>query len=168
MSLFGLVACSPSEPDPATAEPVNPLPGLYRVTLSGTGVAALAGSSSKDDGDEVCVRPSDSARFADLVARNHFTLHPLCRTQTEPRVGNVIRGVITCPLDPGMSTGTSTTTYEGVVSADQVEVTGRMSIDARPIPGALSPEEQRGLTVGVALMERMGLKVTAVRTGDCI
>ena len=167
--LLGLAACSPSEPDPATAEPVALTPGLYRITLSGAGLARFATPAAKDEPeDEVCVRPSDRARFADQVVKNYFTLHPGCRNQPEPRVGNVIRGVITCPLDPKMSTGTSSVTYEGVLSADGVEVTGRMSIDARPIPGKLSPEEQRQLALGTAMMERVGIQVAAVRTGDCI
>ena len=169
ISLLGLVACSPPEPDPATAEPVDLTPGLYRISLSAAGIAGYVAPAGKDDArDEVCVRPSDSAGFADQVVENYFTLHPGCRKQSEPRVGNVIRGIITCPLDPKMSTGTSTVTYEGILSTDRVEVTSRMSMDLQPVPGTLSPEEQRQLAVGSAVMETVGIRVAAVRSGDCI
>ena len=169
VALLGLAACASPEPDPATAEPVALMPGLYRITLSGAGLARFAAPASKDEpGDEVCVRPSGRDRFADQVVENYFILHPGCRHQPEPRVGNVVSGVITCPLDPKMSTGTSTVTYEGVLSADRIEVTSRMRIDARPIPGRLSPEEERQLALGTAMMERVGIRVSAIRTGNCV
>jgi hypothetical protein len=148
MILLGLAACSPSAPDPATAAPVDPLPGLYTIALSGAGLAGLATRPSKDEEDAVCVRASDSPGFADRLVSNSFTLHPVCRDEREPRAGNTIRGIITCPLDSRMAAGTSTVTYEGIVSADLVEATGKLSIDARPAPGQLNPEEQRQLALG--------------------
>ena len=168
MILLGLAACSPSAPDPATAEPVDPLPGLYTITLSGAGLAGLATRPSKNEEDAVCVRASDSAGFADRLVSNSFTLHPVCTDEREPRAGNTIRGIITCPLDSRMAAGTSTVTYEGIISADRVEATGKISIDARPAPGQLNPEEQRQLALGMALVQNVGLRVSAVRTGDCL
>lgn len=167
MALVALAGCA-SPRDPATEEPVDPVPGLYRITLSGAGLARFARPGPEDPKDDVCVTAFDSPRFADRLTDNYFSIHPGCVTRRDARAGNRLGGTITCPLDPGMAAGTSTVSYEGTISTDRVEATSRMRIDARPIPGALSPEEQRQIALGAALVERVGIQVTAVRTGDCV
>lgn len=166
-ALSGLMAgCSPAG-DPATEEPVELTPGLYQITLSGAGMAQFTQQSPSETEDEVCVRPGDVTRFPDRMARNYFSMHPGCTASPEPREGNSFRGTVTCPLDPERATGKITIEYQGVVSADRVVATSQMTFDAQPVPGTMSPEERRQLAQGAALMELVGIQVTAVRAGDC-
>ena len=166
-ALSGLIAgCSPAG-DPATQEPVELMPGLYQITLSGTGLAQFTQQGPGETEDEICVRSGGVSRFPDRMARNYFSMHPGCTAIPEPREGNAFRGTVTCPLDPRDVTGEVTIDYEGVVSADRVVATSRTKFSAQPVPGALSPEEQRQLAAGSALMEMVGIQITAVRAGDC-
>jgi hypothetical protein len=110
--------------------------------------------------------PDDVAGFPDKVAQSVYP-NPYCAASPELREGNAFRGTLTCPVDPKLATGKTTIDYEGVVFADRVVATRRMKIDSRPVPGTLSPEEQRQLAVGTALMNSFGNQITAVRTGDC-
>lgn len=166
-ALSGLMAsCSPAG-DPATQEPVELMPGLYQITLSGTGLAQFAQQGPGETEGEICVRSGDDSRFPDRMARNYFSMHSGCTAVPEPRVGNAFRGTVSCPLDPRELTGEVTIDYEGVVSADRVVVTSRTKFSAQPVPGALSPEEQRELAAGSAFMAMVGIQITAVRAGDC-
>lgn len=161
-----LAACSPAG-DPATQEPVELSPGLYQITLLGAGMAQFTQQSPGKTEDEVCVRSSDVSRFPDRMARNYFSMHPGCTASPEPREGNAFVGTVTCPLDPDRASGKITIEYEGVVSADRVVATSRMKVEAKPVPGTMSPKEQRQVAQGAALMEMVGIQVTAVRAGDC-
>ena len=166
-ALSGLLAgCSPAG-DPASQEPVELAPGLYQITLSGAGIARFTQQGPGKTEDEICVRPDDVTRFPDRIARNYFSMTPFCTAIPEPREGNAFRGTITCPLDPKALTGGVTIDYEGVVSADRVVATSRTKFGAQPVPGALPPEEQRALAAGAALMEMVGIQITAIRAGDC-
>lgn len=167
LALSGLVVgCSP-QADPTTQEPVELTPGLYQITLSGTGLARFTQQGPDGTEDEVCVRSGDVSRFPDRLARNYFSMHPGCGFSPEPREGNAFGGAVSCSLDPQRATGKVTIDYEGVISAERVLATSRMTFDARPIPGALTPEEERQLALGGALMESVGIQVAAVRAGDC-
>jgi hypothetical protein len=161
-----MVGCSPAG-DPASQEPVELMPGLYQITLSGTGLAQFAPRGASETEYEICVRSGDVTRFPDRIARNYFSMTPFCTAIPEPREGNAFRGTITCPLDPKALTGGVTIDYEGVVSADRIVATSRTKFGAQPVPGALSPEEQRALAAGAALMEMVGIQITAIRAGDC-
>jgi hypothetical protein len=166
-SLSGLTAgCSPAG-DPATQEPVELMPGLYQITLSGTGLAQSIQQGPGEAEGEICLRSGDVSRFPDRMARNYFSMHPGCTASPEPREGNAFRGKVSCPLDPREMTGEVAIDYEGVVSADRVVVTSRTKFSAQPVPGALSPEEQREFAAGSALMEMVGIQIKAVRAGDC-
>jgi hypothetical protein len=167
VGLSGLMAgCSPAG-DPSTQEPVELATGLYQITLSGTGLAQFTPSGPSETEDEICVRSGDVTRFPDRLARNYFSMTPFCTTIPEPREGNAFRGTVSCPLDPRELTGEVTIDYEGVVSADRVVLTSRTKFGAQAVPGALSPEEQREFAAGAALMEMVGIQITAVRAGDC-
>jgi len=166
-TLAGMVsACSPPVA-PAAQEPIELTPGLYQITLSGAGLAQFTQQRGGKTEDEVCVRAGDVSRFPDRLARNYFSLHPGCTFSPQARQGNAIGGTLSCPLDPQRAMGKITLDYEGVISADRVETTGRMKIEARSVPGALSEEEASQLAQGAALMEQVGIKVVAIRSGDC-
>lgn len=160
-----LTGCSPAS-DPATQKPVELTPGLYQITISSAGMAKFIQQGPGETKGEICVHPDDVAGFPDRMVRS-ANPNPYCTASPELREGNAFRGTLTCPLDPKLATGKTTIDYEGVVSADRVVATRRMKIDSRPVPGTLSPEEQRQLAVGTALMNSVGNQITAVRTGDC-
>jgi hypothetical protein len=165
-ALSGVIAgCSPTN-DPATQEPVELTPGLYKIIISSAGMAKFIQQGPGETTGEICVRPDDVAGFPDKVAQSVYP-NPYCAASPELREGNAFRGTLTCPVDPKLATGKTTIDYEGVVFADRVVATRRMKIDSRPVPGTLSPEEQRQLAVGTALMNSFGNQITAVRTGDC-
>lgn len=164
---LALTACTPPA-DPSTQEPVDPAPGLYRITLGGAGLAQYAQQGPGKTEDEVCVTSRESPRFADRAIRNYFVLHPGCTTRPAPRVGNAVSGTITCPLDPKRAAGTVTITYEGVVAADGVEATSRMAFDFQPVPGALGPDEERQVAMATKAMEQVGIRLKAERTGECV
>jgi len=161
-----LTACD--QPRDAAAEaPVDPAPGLYKVTLTGAGLDRYAQGPGRTQ-DEICVTASESPRFAERLARNYFSMHEACTSKVEPRTGNAIAGVITCGLDPQRAAGSMTVAYTGTVSADAVTANGQMKIDARPVPGSMTPEETQQIRLAAAMMEQVGIVVTATRTGDCV
>ena len=99
---------------------------------------------------------------AAALAAGVWSLAPAARAVRVTPVDN-----LPCPLDPTALTGGVTIDYEGVVSADRIVATSRTEFGAQPVPGALSPEEQRALAAGAALMEMVGIQITAIRAGDC-
>ena len=156
-------ACSRA-PDPAAQAPVDPAPGLYRIALSGAG---LAGKAEKQQDASYCLKQSERASFPHLLARNYYQLHAGCLSKPGLREGNAIAGEISCAADPKLARGMNRFVYDGVVAADRATVELRMKIEADIREDAMTEQELAQLRLGVKMMERMRFIIEAERVGDC-
>lgn len=156
-------ACS-GAPDPAAQAPADPAPGLYRIALSGAG---LAGKAGQQGGHSYCLQQRESASFPHLLARTYYRLHPGCVSRPGPREGNAITGEISCAADPKLARGMNRFVYNGVVAADKTTVEVRVKMEADIREEAMTEQELADLRLGMKMMERMRFVIEAERVGDC-
>ncbi|MHA7871231.1 MAG: hypothetical protein ACX939_02670 [Hyphococcus sp.] len=156
-------ACADSR-DPISQTPVDPEPGLYKVTLGGAGLLQHA---DLDDPQDYCLREGERADFPHVLARHYYQLHALCRVQRGVREGNAVGGEIICAADPKMAQGSNRFVYNGVVASEHARIEVRMKLDATLKEDAMSEAEAKQLRLGMKLMERFRFTIDAARVGDC-
>lgn len=163
-ALPALAAACSRAPDPAAQEPVDPAPGLYRIALSGAG---LAGKMDRQSDASYCLKQHESASFPHLLARNYYQLHAGCVSKPGLREGNAIAGEISCAADPKLARGMNRFVYNGVVAADKTTIELRMKLEADIREDAMTERELAQLRLGVKMMERMRFVIEAARVDDC-
>lgn len=158
-------ACSQTS-DPASETPVEPEPGLYKITLSGAGLLKHANNDKTPE--TFCLTEIQRASFPHLLAENYYKLHYACTNARAPRMGNAIGGEISCAADPKMASGVNRFIYDGVVSREKTSIEVRMKMDAELNPGAGGAEvSDAQMKMAMKTMERMRFVIEATRTGDC-
>lgn len=160
--------------DPASEEPITLAPGNYHVTSIGgfEGVPSAGRDPSGPLDEHICIEPGDVENFPEAFTREHTAATPAtgdCQLDNWKREGNAFDGVSACPLgDRSMSNGSLNHEFEGVISTDRVELHSQLKIRfseaglARADP-ALAQELRRA----AAVTNRIEMRFSAVRTGDC-
>jgi hypothetical protein len=154
--------------DPSTETPVEVTAGMYHLSNNGN-FAGINMPQAQGPGDlkkDFCVLPGQEAAFPKMVA-GYFSLHEACTFQPGQRTGNAISGVFICPTDPERAPGGSMTSrYTGSIAADQVQLTGQVTMNLPSTP-ALTEEESAQLQQARKMMDAIKIVITAKRTGDC-
>lgn len=164
-SIFSLVATACSEtPDTADETPVDPEPGLYEVTLSGSGLLKAGG---KEGPHAFCLTEADRRTFPHTLVKKYYQLHYSCMNTPLPREGNAIAGEIKCTADPKLAQGANQLIYDGAVSKDAVDINVQVKFDAVIKEEEMTKAQARELKLGMKAMQLMKFVIEAKRTGEC-
>ena len=169
--LFAASACSSR--DAAREEAVELAPGEYHVAMTGGGLGQLA-AIGKADGpggvdERICVSGSEASDLHEALMRKFLSFGDSCSLEARDRQGNAVGGALTCATNQKTMPGSSfVVDYQGVISADSVE------LDAR-IKAELSESGLANLDPGMTaqmknmedMIEKMEIRLTAKRVGDC-
>ena len=71
------------------------------------------------------------------------------------------------PADPKLAEGSSLFVYTGKHSADRVEASVRIELDAKLRTDKMSAEEARHMKAGIAAVKHIQTKIVARRIGSC-
>ena len=85
----GIMTSCAQERDPASEDPIDPLPGLYDVTLSGAGLLKVGGN---EKARPFCVTAANRSNFPHMLVKKIYQLHYSCSAHPFPREGNAIGG----------------------------------------------------------------------------
>ncbi len=159
-----LVTACTNERDATKEIPVDPLPGLYDVSLSGAGLLKAGG---REGPHEFCVTEANRFTFSHTLVKKFYQFHYSCVGKPSPRLGNAIAGEISCAADPKLAQGANRFVYQGTVSEDAVDITVQMKLDAVIREDEMTEEQVRQLKLGMKAMEMMTFIIEAKHTGAC-
>lgn len=164
--LLALAGCAA---DPADETPVRLAPGNYFVTSS----QSVAGTTIPDPmisiDENVCVFPDEAADFPRAFTDFYLGSAAGCSVDDWEREGNAFHGIASCPTEKETMIAFRKE-FDGVVAAGRVDVVGRVKVrlsDDLPAPTDPSEVEDRKRAVAATNRNRLELRYTAVRTGDC-
>lgn len=170
--LLSAGACSSR--DAASEAPVTLVPGEYRVTMAGGGLATLSGFGKLSEGpggidDRICVSDGDGGDFADSLARKYLAFADSCSLDAEAREGNAVGGTLSCPTNQQTMPGTTfIVDYQGAIATERVDLQSKIRIElpesalANMDPGAAQQMEH-----AKGLVENMEIGLAAERVGAC-
>lgn len=169
LSAVLLLAFAGCAAGPADEEPVTLAPGNYFVTSSQSVAGVTVPDPMISVDENVCVFPDEAADFPKAFTGFYLGSATGCAADEWAREGNAFHGVTSCSPD-GQALVAFRKEFEGVVSADRVEVVGRIKVELPdPLPAAANSGEVEELKRAVAATNRnrIELRYTAVRTGPC-
>lgn len=158
-----LMGCA-QERDAANEPPVDPIPGRYAVSLSGSGLLKAAG---KEGPHPFCVTAANRSTFPHTLVKQIYQLHYSCVSRPGQREGNAITGEIQCAADPKLAQGANRFVYQGAVSEDAVDLKVQIQFDATIKESEMTEEQIKQLKLGMKAMQMMTFIIDAERTGEC-
>ena len=158
-----LTACSDIR-DAAREEPVDPVAGLYAVSVSSGG---FFGQGAGEREAEHCLRESGRSRFPHDLMETVFKLHYACGAHPGVREGNEVSGEVKCRADPKLARGMNRFIYEGEVANDEMWLEARIKFDAEFKDGVMTEKEKLSVKFAMKAIEHVRIEVEAEHVGDC-
>jgi hypothetical protein len=165
LCLAGTVAaCS----DPASEQPVNLKPGLYKVTMDTTVLGPIK-VDSKFGGEEAkCVASDSDLEWIYPAIENKFCPECSCSTKDKARKGNVFSARAVCPHDDDGMFGDLEYSYQAVVSEDGLTLEGNVKSGLATYVAPDATDEEKADAARVAeKWESVTMAGRIERVGDC-
>ena len=169
--LFTATACSSR--DAASEAPVDLASGEYHVAMTGGGLGQLAaiGKSEGPGGvdERICVSSRDASDFHEALMRKYLSFGDSCSLEAKDRQGNAVGGSLRCATNQQTMPGSSfVVDYQGAISADTVELESRIKVE---LPESGLANFDPGMAAQMKnmedMIEKMEIRLTAKRVGDC-
>lgn len=158
--------------DPASETPVELRPGEYKISFTGTAMGmALPKSKEAAKDNLVCLTEQRVKGWPKQIIEGLIPMPPgTCQFESEPRVGNALKGKLICPTDPKFGAGGSyTVSYEGDMTDTSTTLNTKIGVSFKPSAAMLEkdPKAMAQAQMGMALMSAITSVVKIERVRDC-
>jgi hypothetical protein len=167
--LATLGACSTR--DPAVEQPIAMKPGRYKVQMGG-GMMGINLTKHTDGpgADKIgfkCVTSPTEVGWIHKLMLGSLSTHPSCSTSDKKRVGNLISGTASCPIEPDKGSGRMKFEYTGVISEESIAVKGHLIMpDIGGLRG-LNEEQRTQMKQASEMMKAVEILTEIKRDGEC-
>ncbi len=166
-----MTGCGTSR-DPASETPVELRPGEYKTSFTGSAMGMALPKSKGDAKDNlVCLTEQKIKVWPKQIVEGLIPMPPgTCQFESEPRVGNALKGKLTCPTDPKFGEGGSyAISYEGDLTETSTTLNTKIGVSFKPSAAMIEKDAKTvaQAQMGMALMSAVTSVVKIERVGDC-